>query len=130
MSIPVALENLLRVKLSFEREKLSKLRITGFQLAPGSKFVVRQIVSPSSFCRQFDEPAERVGSVLDALGSMHGVQVENDTSIGFPRPGKEAFVITFDEANCALDRSDSVLPEILSCGGHEAGEQVARRKFR
>ncbi len=60
MSVPVALQPLLRIVLLFQLEKFRKLGIAAFNLLSSGIAMVRQIVSASAPCGHVDETSEGV----------------------------------------------------------------------
>jgi hypothetical protein len=98
MPVPVALEPLLGIVLSLEREELRDPRVASEQLLPRGPTVVREVVTPAPRAGGVDERAERVRRVRDPGGRVLDVQVEDDARPRLARPREEALLVALDEA--------------------------------
>jgi hypothetical protein len=114
MSVPVALKTFFRVILDLQFKEITELRVAALHLFASGVARVGQIVGASTAYGHIDEPTESIRRVLQTLWAVNSVQVEDGAGVGLLGPRQEAFVISFDDADSAINQFDFVLAKILA----------------
>src|SRR5687768_12236357 len=112
--------------MSFEFEKVAKLRIAGCYLLFCSEFVVGEIKIAVKVEGQVDQSAQRGLRLFQTFGRVIDVQIEDDAGVGAIGPGQKGFVVLLDQADRAVDDAASSAPEQGSRGAHEIRQGVPR----
>src|SRR2546427_6987579 len=102
-AIPVALEPLLGVVLALQLQELDELRVAGLDLHPRRPVMVGQVIAAAVLDRPVDEAAEIACRLLDRLGVVRRVNVEDDARVAVLCPWEEALIVLLDEADGAVD---------------------------
>src|SRR5204862_3707571 len=105
VAIPVTLKAFGGIVLSLQVEKLFELRITCHDLPGFGEFMVGEVITSAASYRQINQAAKGPRRCFDACLSVEREQIEDHARIRFPGPSQEAFIVFFDEPNCAVDDS-------------------------
>src|SRR5881296_3269357 len=125
-AIPVALEQLLGVVPALQLQEVDELRVAGLDLRPRRPVMVGQVITAAVLDRPVDEAAEIARRLLDRLGIVRRVQVEDDARVALLRPGEEALVVLLDEADGAVNNVRAALAKVLADALHEIDERIPR----
>src|SRR5213593_2111432 len=105
-------------------EGVDELRVAGLDLRPRRPVMVGQVITAAVLDRPVDEAAEIARRLLDRLGIVCRVQVEDDARVALLRPGEEALVVLLDEADGSVDDVPTARAQVLANALHEIDQRI------
>src|SRR6187455_2342443 len=122
MGVPVTPEDRLRIEAPLLAEEFLDARMAGDELPRIGPAVLGQVVASAELDGPIDQPAEVGRRLGNALGRVLDMKVENDAGPALACPRQYCLVVSFDDANRAVDDVDAVLPCIGADRLHEGRE--------
>src|SRR5438093_7248332 len=123
-AVPVALEPLLGVVPALQLQEVDELRVAGLDLRPRRPVMVGQVITAAVLDRPVDEAAEIARRLLDRLGIVRRVQVEDDARVALLRPGEEALVVLLAERDGSVDDVPTARAQVLADALHAIDQRL------
>src|SRR5438477_12569000 len=76
--------------------------------------MICQIVGTAPALGDIDQPAKVIRGSCKSFWTVYGMEIEYGAGIRFLCPGQEAFIITLNQANGAINEVDIIAAKILS----------------